>query len=342
MRDFITTKKFAETNADLYKLMSAYAQAPTKELENAINKCFTETIIEKVGYGSEKYGEGKMALKNYSQDPVYRSFADATIGAMISAVLPDVINPSLSLISEIVNTDYGDVATFDIENNGFYRVAKAGYRTTHVDVQVMEGQSVSVTPEDYRITLQFNHYDILSGRKNVAKEVMRAAKSLEADYCNTVWSLAMGAVRDVTSPLKVTNLTVDSAIDIGTRVSAWNNASAVFAGTPIAISKLIDDQGNGFRYYFDDANKLTSARDFHGFGVIPTPNPADYKSENYGLLLDNEEIFVLSPASDKIAKVAIGAVAAKTKEFDDAEKITISGRFGAIVATSAVAGIIEL
>lgn len=341
MREFITTKKFAEDSADLYKLITAYAQAPTKELENAVQKCFTETVIGKVGYGAEKYGDDNMALKNFSNDPLYRSFADATVGAMIDAVLPDVINPSLGLIAETVNVDYGDVATFDMDNNGMYTVAKAGFRTPHVDVQVMEGQSVSVAPEDYRITLQFNHYDILAGRKNIAKEVMRATKSLQAEYCNSVWSLAMTAASGVSAPLKVTNFNIDTAITLGERVSAWNNAEAVYAGTPVAISKIIDSATTGFRYTFDEANKLTSARDFHGFKVIPTPNFADYKSSNYGLILDNTKIFVLSPASDKLAKVALGNVSTVTKELDDGQKISLSGRFGAIVATNAITGVIE-
>lgn len=343
MRDFITTKKFAETNADLYKLMQAYAQAPTKELENAVQKCFVESVTAKVGYGSDRYGEDNMALKSYSQDPLYRSFADATVGAMISAVLPDVINPSLGLIAETVNTDYGDVATFDLDNNGMYAVAKAGIRTPHVDVQVMEGQSVSVAPEDYKITLLFNHFDILTGRKNIAKEVMRATKSLQAEYCNTVWSLAITAVEALSSPLKVTNFTVPTAINLAERVSSWNNSKAVYLGTPSAISNVIDDASTGFRYTFDEANKLTSARDFHGFDVVPTPNFADYKSSNYGLVLNDNRVFVVSPASDKLAKVAIGKVEAKSKELDDgSEKITIGGSFGAIIATNAIAGVITL
>lgn len=342
MRDFIETKKFAEDNADLYKLMMAYSQNETKELANAVQKCFVETVVGKVGYGSEKYGEDKNALFNFSNDPLYRAFADATVGAMIDAVLPDTINPSLGLIAETVNVDFGDVAKFDMENNGMYAVAKAGYRTPHVDVQVMEGQTVTVAPEDYRITLQFTHYDILSGRKNIAKEVMRASKSLASEYCNSVWSLAMNAAGSVASPLKVTNFAKDSAIELAERVSAWNNADAVFVGTPIAISQIIDDATNGFRYTFDEANKLTSARDFNGFSVMPTPNFADYKSTNYGLVLDNTKIFVLSPASDKLAKVALGSVATVTKELEDGQKITLSGRFGSVVATNAIVGVIEL
>ena len=337
--EFMTVKKFANESADLYKLFSAYAQNPTKELEDAIGKCFAETVGAKAKVSVEDYDGDMMA---YSNDPRVKAFADNLIAKMVDVALPDVINPSIGVVADMTNVDYGDVAKFTLENGALYSVAKAGIRQPQTEAQMLYDTEVTVAPENYEITLTFTLYDILCGRKNVAKEVMKATKSMEAEFANTIWSAVETAVNGLATPLKVTNYSATTATQLAERVSAWNNAKASFVGTPVALGNILPSQ-SGFQYTIDsDLVKLGHLQQFHGFDIIPTPQIADYTSANYGMKLDDQKLYVISGGADKIAKVAVGHSDVKTKDLADGQVITLTGRFGVAVATSAIAGVITL
>lgn len=362
MRNF-NIKKFESESPELFKLFKDYSDhvlsterktvvgkqfsaMSLDDKEKAINKAFADEVAKRSKIDLSSY-DGDMM--HYSMNPLVKSFADAIYDRMVDMVLPEVLNTSVGLIAEIVNVDWGDTAKFDLENNALYNVAKAGYRQKNAELQQLEGQTVTVAPEPYEVTTACTLFDILTGRKSIAKETMKAVMSMQVAITNASWDAFTTAVSASTVPsaLKVTNYTQDTAITLAETVTAYNmGRKAVFAGTPLSLKNILPSNAN-YRYTLDDAMvKLGYVPNFMTYDVMPTPNFADYQSTNYGLKLPNNKIYVLSPASDKMIKVAVGgSLTIPSGTYENAnmtQTMTTMKAFKAMVATNSIAGVITL
>lgn len=360
MRELNSVKKFAEESPELYKAFKDYADnvlavernvqgkvfsaVSLDDKEKVINKLFADEVAKRAKITPDAY-EGDMA--HYAQNPLVKSFADAIMDKMIDMVLPEVLNTSVGLVAEIVYTDWGDTAKFDLENNALFNVAKAGYRQKNTVFQQLENQTVTLAPEPREVSVIATLFEILVGRKSIAKFVMKAVKSIEAEMANEVWDAFATACSATTVPtaLKVTNYSQDSAITLAEIVTAYNgNKKAVFAGTPLALKTILPQNAN-YRYTLDDAMvKLGYIPQFMTYDVMPTPNFADYKSTNYSLKLPNDKIYVVSPASDKIVKVAVGGTMtnAENNTANMASTMTIMKSWVCEAVTNSIAGVISL
>ena len=364
MREFDSVKKFAEESPELYKAFKDYADnvlaverkvegkvfsgVSLDDKEKVINKLFAEEVAKRAKVTVEDY-EGDYA--HYAQNPMVKSFADAIMDKMIDMILPEMLNTSVGLIAEIDYVDWGDTAKFDLENNGLFNVSKAGYRQKNTTFQQLENQTVTLAPEAHEVSVIATLFEILTGRKSIAKYVVKAVKSIEAEMATEAWDAFTTACSNSSTPsaLKVTNYTVDSAITLAEVVTAYNaGKKAVFAGTPLALKAIQPHNASAnFRYTLDDAMvKLGYIPQFMNYDVIPTPNFADYTSANYGLKLPNNKIYVVSPASDKIIKVAVGGtmtIPSGTYENANlAQTTTIMKGWAVGACTNSIAGVISL
>lgn len=362
MREFDSVKKFAEESPELYKAFKDYADNVLAVERNAEGKVFSahslddkEKVINKL-FAEEVERRAKITVADYegdyahyAQNPMVVSFADAIIDKMIDMILPEMLNTSVGLIAEINYVDWGDTAKFDLENNALFNVSKAGYRQKNTTFQQLENQTVTLAPEPREVSVIATLFEILTNRKSIAKYVVKAVKSVEADMANEVWDAFTTACSAVTVPsaLKVTNYTQDTAVTLAETVSAWNGGSkAVFAGTPLALKNILPSNAN-YRYTLDDAMvKLGYVPNFMTYDVMPTPNFADYKSTTYGLKLPNDKIYVVSPASDKIVKVVVGgAMSIPSQTLENAnmtQTMTIMKSYACMACTNAIAGVITL
>lgn len=362
MRELNSVKKFAQESSELYKAFKDYADnvlavernvkgksfsaISLDDKEKVINKLFAEEVSRRAKITVEDY-EGDYA--HYAQNPVVKSFADTIVDNMIDMILPEMLNTSVGLIAEISYTDWGDTAKFELENNALFNVAKAGYRQKNTLFQQLENQTVTVAPEPREVSVLCTLFEVLTGRKSIAKYVVKAVKSIEAEMANEAWDAFTTAVSANTVPtnLKVTNYTQDTAITLAETVTAWNGGSkAVFAGTPLALRHILPQDAN-YRYTLDDDMvKLGYVPQFNTYDVVPTPNFADYKSTSYGLKLPNNKIYVVSPASDKIIKIAVGGtMSIPSGTFENAnlaQTQTIMKSWGTVACTNAICGVITL
>jgi hypothetical protein len=87
---------------------------------------------------------------------------------------------------------------------------------------------------------------------------------------------------------------------------------------------------------------------FNGFDVLPLEQIADLYDENddYGLLLDDTKVYVVSPASDKLVKIGVfGGTLTRHKDANDSGNLlqldTINKAWNVDVITNYVAGIIK-
>lgn len=317
MKESMKVKAFAESAPDLYILFKDYfnhtqhnkgIQGKTfgatsiDEKEVAINKAFCAELEKKVP---------RMGLDDthYAVNPVVKSFADAMVDTMIDMILPETLLQSVGLIADIRFLDWGDSANFELENNALFNVAKADYRQKNAVFQRLENTNATLVPVAHQVSVISNLFNVLTGRDSIAKYVMKAVRSIESAMLAEAYTAFVTAVTAGATPsaLKVANYAETSAITLAETVSAWNQGKkAVFVGTPVALKALLPSNSN-YRYTLNDEFvKMGYIPTFNTYDVVPMEQIADYTSTTYGLKLDNTKIFVVSPASDKIIKIAVG------------------------------------
>lgn len=351
-------KLFAENSKELFTAFKDYSDHWLAENRGVKGKTFSakslddkETVINKL-FAEEiekKVERGDSDLAHYTSNPLVKYFADEIKDAMIDMIIPDVLNTSVGLVAEIRYLDLGDSAKFDVENSGLFTVAKAGYRNRNTLAQRLEDTTYTLVPENHEITVISNLYNVMAGRDSIAKYAVKVALSIEAEMLNEVYAAFESAVSAATVPsaLKVTNFTEASAVQLAQRVEAYNHAPAVFMGTELALANILPSSSQ-YRYFLsDDLWKLGYVPQFRNHDVVPVKQIADYKSNNYGLKLADNKIYVLTPATDKIVKVAIagGSLSHTEDGFFNANLAqvgTVTRAWGVDVITNSIAGVISL
>ena len=320
MKELLTAKRFGENSKELYTAFRDYFDH-TQSIKGIVGKTFSaqslddkEKVINKLfAEELEKRSGIKMAsssdIAHYANNIVVKTYADEIVDAMIDMILPEVLLQSVGLIADIRFLDWGDTANFELENNALFTVSQAGYRQKNSIFQKQENTNATLAPIAHQVAVITSLFNVLTGRDFIAKYVMKAVKSIEAQMLNEAYDAFVTAVTagSVPSALKITTYTDESAITLAETVTAWNqNRKAVFVGTPVALKSLLPTNSN-YRYTLDDTFvKLGYIPQFNNYDVVPMAQMADYTSTTYGLKLDDNKIFVVSPSSDKVIKIAVG------------------------------------
>ena len=363
--EYSNVKMFAANNADLATMMKEYSKncqmetrkdvrafsSHTKEdMESAINKAFSESLSKVVGFGSEKMGEGKSAIKKYADMTAVKEFANAIKDDMIDMILPDVLLTGvLPYFCEVKSAELGDSIKFDIENNALFTVSKAGYRLRNTNLQKLYRSTVTMVGTNHELTVGSDLFEILIGEASIARDVMKATLSIQAGMLYDAYDAFATTMAGLTGNLLVSNYSENSAIKLAETVTAYNQGKkAVFLGTPVALKSILPSNSN-YRYMLDDEYvRLGHLMTFNDYDVIPMTQVADYTSTTpYSLKLDDTKIYVVSPASQKIAKLGMfgGSYSHTDAIYDNANKLqmsTIEKAWDVAIATNAVAGVITL
>ena len=189
-------------------------------------------------------------------------------------------------------------------------------------------------------------YRVLAGQESLASFVMKAAQSMTSAMTRDAYSSFATAMDALTGDLTETGFTAAGFITLSQTVSAWNQSKAVAVCTALAAQSILPDDAN-YRYTLeDDFVRLGYVRNYKGTDVIILPQVAKFETE-FDLVLDDTKIWLLSPARGKMVKLAIeGNTLANTSgHYDNADLTsvaTLNSAWEAGIATSAVAGIIEL
>lgn len=349
-------KKFAETSADLYEAFKAYvgcvetknfAETSKADMELAINKAFIEEVEAKSGVARAGY----FSDKKWANNSMVVEMASAIRDVMIDAVLPETLmaNAGLGAIADFRFAELGDTMNFKLENNNLYTVTKAGARRKHADMQRLFGTNVTLVPEMRQLTVGVELYDILVGRAFIAKEVLKAVRSIEsAVYFDIVDALnAVNTNSYWNSALVQANPTTAQLVELCEKVAAYNGGQRpIIVGAPSALAKVLPSNTN-YRFMLDDEYmKKGYVATFMGYdcvGIENIANPYD-ASADYALKLDANKIYIVSPATDKLVKVGFGG---ETMSYTDeihenanlAQMATIMKAWDAQVITNAVAGL---
>lgn len=357
----MTTKAFAEASPSLYEAMNRYkdhclAERGVKgkqfstthskeDMERAINKEFASEISKRTGLTVDKF-DG--SVKRYAETTSVKEMANAIRDFMIDMILPEVLmTGTVRYIADFRFADLLDSMSYEIENNALFTVSKAGYRKRSTNLQKLYKTTVTLTPENHMLTVGTDLVEVLTGRASIAKDVMKAALSIEASILYDAYDAFTTSANALTGNLAVANYSEESLIKLCETVTAFNNGKkAVIFGTPVALKKVLPSNAN-YRYLLsDDYVKLGALKDFNGYDVVPMSQVADFTKNDYSLKLDDTKIYVVSPASSKIVQVGVfGESTTHTDAiYDNANLLqlsTISKAWDVQVITNSVAGVVK-
>ncbi len=322
------------------------AERSLKEKETAINKLFCDELGKRSGMPVPTDIDD---ARRYSTNQTVLYFANEIIDNTIDMILPDSLISSLGYIADIRFGGYLDSFSFDLENNALFSVNKSGRRQRNVPAQVLEDTTVTLAPQNREVTVKMTLPEILVSRKSIATYLMKVMRSIEARMFYDVYD-GFAATMDAVSATALTasSYTENTLISMCETVGAWNQGrKAVVLGTPVALKSVLPSSTDMRILLNDDYVRVGYLRNFNGYDVIMTPQVADYTSTAYGLKLKDNRLYVVSPASDKIVKVAVGGqtLSNTSGAYDKANLSmfgTVTKSWDVATATNSVAGVIKL
>lgn len=319
------------------------------EKEAKINKLMMDEITRLSGLN---FANGIVSPEMIASNPNLRWAAFAVVNSLIDMIVPDVLDKSIGIYTEQRVGAYGDSFSFTVEPNDLFYVSKVGHdqRTTEFQKQFV-GQ-MTIVPENRALTVSVNFYKVLCNKESLAKFVMKAILSLEAQITKEVYIAFNTAMDKIPTTEEDDNLhlsgwNADSAVRIAQTVSAYNNgADPVFIGTKLALNKAVPENAN-YRYDIEsDFVRVGYLRNFMGYDALEMKQVADWKNP-HKLVLDDNRIYVVSPAYGKIVKLCYeGSSRTTTRDFEDAADLTASTTifksYGIGIATNALVGVIDI
>ena len=363
MLEYTRVKKFAENSPALYEAMKIYGEdalarrgvadkkfsdTSVTEMEKAINKEFMSELCRRTKMTPEENFDGSLA--KFAKNSLVVEMADTIRDYMIDMLLPEtLLTGSLRYFADFRFADLGDSMTFDIKNNALYNVSKAGYRKRSTNLQKLFDTTVTLVPENHEVTVGTDLFEVLANRVFIAREVMKAVRSIETCMMFDAYDAFATATGSLSGSLEVANYSEASLITLCERVTAYNQGrKAVIIGTPVALKNVLPTNAN-YRYLLDDEYvKLGHLQTFNGYDVLPleqVANPYD-AAHPYALKLDDTKIWVVSPAADKIVKIGVGGELMSHTDaiYDNANLLqlsTLNKAWDCQVITNSVCGIVK-
>lgn len=290
-------------------------------------------------------------IETWATHPMLKWATFAVISAMIDMVLPDAVIDSVGMFSEVRTIGWGDSTAFDVSPRDIFVVSKAGRskRTTELHKQ-FKGQ-VTILPEPRELTVFVSLMKVLAGKESLAELVTKMVRSFETQLSYDIYDAfkaALDAVDNTASTgLRTAGWSQSEFLRLSQAVQAWNGgARPVAVGTQSALGNVLPSNAN-YRYELEsDYVRLGYIRNFLGTDLMVIPQIADWTTP-FGLKLDDDRIWFITPSADKIIKVVLeGSTLAYTDDvYANANLVQTSTMYkswGMGVATNAVAGLMTI
>jgi hypothetical protein len=361
--EFANVKAFAEVSKDLYdamkefslnynlerKGMKAFSNHSREEMNKCINKAFALEIEKQSGMTLPTDMNNKTDVKRYAMNPMVKFYANQIQDVMIDMILPETLmTGSLRYFADMKFADLGDSIKFDIKSNSLFTVSKAGNRQRTTNQQKTFRTTVTMTGDNHEITVGTTLFEMLTGQSYLAEEIMKVARSIETTMLFEAYDAFTAEMNALTGNLAVANYTENALISLCETVTAYNQGrKAVIIGTPVAL-KAVLPQNQNYRYLLDDEYvKLGHLATFNQYDVLPMEQVANpYSNVAYDLKLDDTNLWVVSPASQKLIQVGVfgGTFSHQDNSYDNANKVienTTEKAWSVMAATNSIAGIVK-
>lgn len=351
------TLKFVDKFRDYYfHYMSQVKKKDLGTFDSSVSLAEKESIVDK-DFMSEVF-----RIANFSNvdnvdrvqianNPTIRWAAMAVVDMVIQAVLPETIINSIGLYTDFRNIGWGDSVQFELKPRALMTISTAGrgQRTTFRQKEFSSNHTV--LPINHNITVYSSLYKVLCGKESHAEFVRKAIISMDTEMTRDAYGAFHAGLNAVDRPsqLVVTGYTRDSLLELCQIVTAYNYGDkAVIVGTTRALANVLPDVSQGYRIVTpSDRPSIQLIRDFYEYDILVLPQVATGDYSDYGLVLDDNQIYVVSPSTDKLIKgVVEGVTLSNTNDYYDNANLTsnttINKAWAFEYISNAVAGVMKL
>lgn len=352
-----TTLKFAERFRDYYfHFMSEVAKknlgtfdssVSLQAKEDRINKDFMTEVQRFANFQIPENLEPAHIVTH----PTIGWAAFAIVDMLIQAVLPETIVNSIGTYTDIRNIGWGDSAQFEIKPRALMTISTAGHGQRTTFRQKEFSSNKTLLPVNHDITVYASLYKVLAGKETLADYVRKAILSMDTEMTRDAYSAFHAGLNgaDYPSALVKTGYTQDTLLNLCQVVTAYNQGDkAVIVGTTAALSKVLPDNAAGYRIVTNsEAIGIQLIRNFFEYDVLMLPQVATANYQDYGLLLNDKEIYIISPSTDKLVKGVVEGVTLNNSNnyYDNANltsNSTINKSWAFEFVSNATAGLLKL
>lgn len=352
-----TTLKFAERFRDYYfHFMSEVAKknlgtfdssVSLQAKEDRINKDFMTEVQRFANFQIPENLEPAHIVTH----PTIGWAAFAIVDMLIQAVLPETIVNSIGTYTDIRNIGWGDSAQFEIKPRALMTISTAGHGQRTTFRQKEFSSNKTLLPVNHDITVYASLYKVLAGKETLADYVRKAILSMDTEMTRDAYSAFYAGLNgtDYPSALVKTGYTQDTLLNLCQVVTAYNQGDkAVIVGTTAALSKVLPNAAAGYRIVTNsEAIGIQLIRNFFEYDVLVLPQVATANYQDYSLLLDDKEIYIISPSTDKLIKGVIEGVTLNNSNnyYDNANltsNSTINKSWAFEFVSNATAGLLKL
>lgn len=308
------------------------------EKREKVNKAFLAEVEKRSGVARNSFNADSWAV---NPNVIWGAFA--VIDATINSVLPEYVTPSLGAFVDMRYVGYGDAVHFTIKPRSLVTVSRGGFGERTSFRQRQHDGDLLITPVEHIVTVWANMMDVLAGRADIANLVRIAIIALENNMQEEAFKALTSGMAAGTYPAA---LSVEGAYDANTliklaeTVEAYNYGERpIVMGTATALAKVLPDSAAGFRGNYDaDGGKVNLLKTFYDFDILRLRQFAT--GVNYGLGLDPDTLYIVSPAADKLVKGVLSTQLTNSNQFYDnadiSQNFTIRKAYELAFASAAI------
>lgn len=321
-------KLFAEGNLDFYVAFEEYyackndstriPSVPMAEMAEKIKSGFLAEVERKSGFTRADNKDAWMA------NPSVQWASMAILNQIINSLMPKYITNSLAPFVDMRFVERGTVVKFKVRPRALYTISRGAHGERETFRQKSYSSDVIVTPIEHIVTVYVDMFSVLAGDEDIAEFIRQALLSIERDMrADAIQALNTGlsvAANYPTQFIEEGAFNTQTAIQLAQRVQAYNyGAKPVIMGTAAALSMVLPDYSAGFRMNVEGKDGVaTFVKNFYGFDLYEIEQIPSGK--NYGMLLDDNVLYFVSPSVDKVIKgVGVTTMTNSNQFFDNAD-----------------------
>lgn len=267
-------------------------------------------------------GKTALVLRTNVNTSAYFAIINETINSLIPQYMTNSLNPFV----DFRTVGYGDIVKFKITPRTLFVISRGGTGERTSFRQKQYAGDATLKPEEHIVTVFSDMMSVLAGKEDFADAVRLAVISIERD-------MTADAVKALNDGLNVASnypaqfivngaFSSQSAIQLAQKVQAYNfGAKPVFLGTAAALSKVLPDYSAGFRMNVAGADgSVRFMKDFYGFDLVELPQIPS--GNNFGMMLDDDTLYVIPTSVDKVVKGAMYPTMTNSNDFYDNADLT--------------------
>lgn len=261
----------------------------------------------------------------WAANPVVRWATFSVVNAVVNAVLPAYTTASLAPFVDFRLIGVGDILKVKVLPRTLYTVSKGGTGERTSFRQKKYASDVVISLNEHIITTYVDMYRVLAGKEDIAEPVRAIVISVETDMNKEAVGALNAGLAAASYPqafLESGNFNAQKLIALAQRVQAYNNGvKPIIMGTASALSHVLPDSTLGYRgTYGADGGSVNLLRDFYGFSLYELPQIPT--GVNYGLALDDNTLFVVSPVGNKLVVGGMSTTLTNSNQFYENADLT--------------------